>query len=126
PRRHAVDAILAVERLHDQVSPHLMISEIRAIAADNLWLSPCYEQPCLTIHFTWKQDWPAVRKLIPGIEKELALFNARPHWGKLFTTSPAELKSIYKKIPEFVQLSKKYDPQGKFRNEFLNTNIFSS
>ena len=126
PRRHAVDAILAVERLHDQVSPHLMISEIRAIAADNLWLSPCYEQPCVTIHFTWKQDWPAVRKLMPGIEKELAPFNARPHWGKLFTTSPADLKSIYKKIPEFVQLSKKYDPQGKFRNEFLNTNIFSS
>ena len=126
PRRHAVEAILAVERLHDQVSPHLMISEIRAIAADNLWLSPCYEQPCVTIHFTWKQDWPAVRKLMPGIEKELAPFNARPHWGKLFTTSPAELKSIYKKIPEFVQLSKKYDPQGKFRNEFLNTNIFSS
>ncbi len=107
-------------------SPHLMISEIRAIAADNLWLSPCYEQPCVTIHFTWKQDWPAVRKLMPGIEKELAPFNARPHWGKLFTTSPADLKSIYKKIPEFVQLSKKYDPQGKFRNEFLNTNIFSS
>ena len=126
PRRHAVEAILAVERLHDQVSPHLMISEIRAIAADNLWLSPCYEQPCVTIHFTWKQDWPAVRKLMPVIEKELAPFNARPHWGKLFTTSPAELKSIYKRIPEFVQLSKKYDPQGKFRNEFLNTNIFSS
>ncbi len=126
PRRHAVEAILAVERLHDQISPHLMISEIRAIAADNLWLSPCYEQPCVTIHFTWKQDWPAVRKLMPGIEKELAPFNARPHWGKLFTTSPADLKSIYKKIPEFVQLSKKYDPQGKFRNEFLNTNIFSS
>jgi len=126
PRRHAVEAILAVERLRDQVSPHLMISEIRAIAADNLWLSPCYEQPCVTIHFTWKQDWPAVRKLMPGIEKELAPFNARPHWGKLFTTSPADLKSIYKRIPEFVQLSKKYDPQGKFRNEFLNTNIFSS
>jgi len=67
PRRHAVEAILAVERLHDQVSPHLMISEIRAIAADNLWLSPCYEQPCVTIHFTWKQDWPAVRKLMPVI-----------------------------------------------------------
>src|SRR5437667_10131441 len=126
PRRHAVEAILAVERLHDQISPHLMISEIRAIAADNLWLSPCYEQPCVTIHFNWKQDWPAVRKLMPGIEKELAPCNARPHWGKLYTTSPADLKSIYKKIPEFVQLSKKYDPQGKFRNEFLNTDIFSS
>ena len=126
PRQHAVEAILAVERLRDQVSPHLMISEIRAIAADNLWLSPCYEQPCITVHFTWKQDWPAVRKLLPLIERELAPFKARPHWGKLFTVPPAELHSIYKKLPNFIQLSKKYDPQGKFRNEFLSTNIFSS
>jgi xylitol oxidase len=126
PRQHAVEAILAVERLRDQVSPHLLISEIRAIAADDLWLSPCYEQPCVTIHFTWKQDWPAVSKLLPVIEKELAPFHARPHWGKLFTTSPAELKGIYRKMPEFVELSKKYDPQGKFRNEYLSKNIFSS
>ena len=126
PRQHAVEAILAVERLRDQVSPHLLISEIRAIAADELWLSPCYEQPCVTIHFTWKQDWPAVSKLLPVIEKELAPFHARPHWGKLFTTSPAELRGIYKKMPEFIELSRKYDPRGKFRNEYLNKNIFSS
>jgi xylitol oxidase len=125
PRQHAVEAILAIERLRDQVSPHLLISEIRAIAADNLWMSPCYEQPCVTIHFTWKQDWPAVSKLLPVIEKELTPFNARPHWGKLFTTKPAELKSIYKKLPDFIQLSEKYDPKGKFRNQFLNMNIFS-
>jgi alditol oxidase len=126
PRQHAVEAILAVERLRDQVSPHLLISEIRAIAADELWLSPCYEQPCVTIHFTWKQDWPAVSKLLPVIEKELAPFHARPHWGKLFTTSSAELKDIYKKMPEFIELSRKYDPQGKFRNEYLNKNVFGN
>ena len=126
PREHAVEAILAVERLHDQVSPHLMITEIRAIAADKLWMSPCYQQDCVTIHFTWKQDWPAVSKLLPVIERELAPFNARPHWGKLFTTSPATLKSIYKRMPDFIRLSEKCDPQGKFRNQFLNTNIFNT
>ena len=126
PRRHAVEAILAVERLGDQISPHLMISEIRAIAADNLWLSPCYQQDCVTIHFTWKQDWPAVSKLMPVIEKELSAFKARPHWGKLFTMSPAELKTRYQKLRDFIQLCKKFDPHGKFRNEFLSTNIFSS
>src|ERR1700678_1523821 len=126
PRQHAVEAILAIERLRDQVSPHLLISEIRAIAADNLWMSPCYEQACVTIHFTWKQDWPAVSRLLPVIEKELAPFNARPHWGKLFTTSPAILRSVYKKMPEFVELSRRYDPQGKFRNEYLNRNIFAT
>jgi xylitol oxidase len=126
PRHHAVEAILAIERLRDQVTPHLLISEIRTIAADTLWLSPCYQQPCITIHFTWKQDWPAVRKLLPVIEKELAPFKARPHWGKLFTMSPKELKSIYARLPDFIALSRKYDPQGKFRNAFLTTNIFSA
>jgi xylitol oxidase len=124
PRQHAVEAILAVERLRDQVRPHLMISEIRTIAADDFWLSPCYKQPCVAVHFTWKQDWPAVRRLLPVVERELAPFKARPHWGKLFTMSPAQLKSIYEKLPEFIQLAKKFDPQGKFRNEYLNTNIF--
>jgi alditol oxidase len=89
PRRNAVDAILAVERLRDQVTPHLMISEIRTIAADDLWMSTCYQRPSVAIHFTWKQDWPAVRRLLPVIEKELAPFQPRPHWGKLFTLSPA-------------------------------------
>jgi len=125
PRQHAVEAILAVERLRDQVTPHLMISEIRTIAADQFWMSPCYRQACVAIHFTWKQDWPAVSQLLPVIERELAPFKARPHWGKLFTMSPAQLKSSYERLPEFVQLSKEYDPQGKFRNAFLDRNIFS-
>jgi xylitol oxidase len=124
PRPHAVEAILAVERLRDQVTPHLMISEIRTIAADRLWMSPCYQQPCVAIHFTWKQDWPAVSKLLPVIEKELAPFKARPHWGKLFAMSPSQLRSSYERLPEFIQLSRRYDPQGKFRNEFLDRNVF--
>ena len=126
PRKNAVDAILAVERLRDQITPHLLISEIRAIAADNLWMSPCYKQPSVTIHFTWKPDWPAVSKLLPVIENELAPFQPRPHWGKLFTISPAELRSRYEKLPEFVELCKKYDPKGKFRNEFLERNVFGA
>src|SRR5437879_1948376 len=126
PRQHAVEAVLAVERLRDQVGPSLLITEIRTIAADNLWMSPCYQQDCVTIHFTWKPDWPAVSKLLPVIEKELAQFNARPHWGKLFTVSPAELKRIYRRMPAFIELSKRYDPQGKFRNEYLSKNIFAA
>jgi len=124
PRKNAVEAILAVERLRDQITPHLMITEIRTIAADNLWMSPCYKQDSVAIHFTWKQDWPAVSKVLPVIEKELSPFNARPHWGKLFTMSPAVLQSRYERLPDFIKLAKHYDPQGKFRNDFLTTNVF--
>ncbi len=126
PRKNALDAILAVEKLHEQISPHLMITEIRTIAADDLWMSPAYKQDSVAVHFTWKPEWPEVSKLLPVIERELAPFNPRPHWGKLFTIPPAQLQSRYEKLPEFIALAKKFDPQGKFRNEFLNTNIFGA
>ncbi|RRB06397.1 D-arabinono-1,4-lactone oxidase [Larkinella rosea] len=124
PYRNAIDAILAVERLRDHISPHLLISEIRTIDADDFWMSPCYKQPSLAIHFTWKPDWPSVQKVLPLIEKELAPFNVRPHWGKLFTLAPAVLQSRYEKLPEFKKLMAEYDPKGKFRNAFLDTNLF--
>jgi xylitol oxidase len=126
PRKNAVEAILAVERLRDQITPHLLITEIRTIAADNLWMSPCYKQDSVAIHFTWKQDWPAVSKTLPIIEKELSPFNVRPHWGKLFTISPSVLQSRYERLPDFIKLAKHFDPEGKFRNDFLNTNIFNA
>lgn len=125
PRRHAVDAILAVERLRDRVSPHLMISELRTIAADELWLSPCYRQPSLAIHFTWKQEPEPVGRLMPLIERELAPFGVRPHWGKLFTVPPGELQRRYERWAEFKQLVEARDPQAKFRNEFLRATFFA-
>jgi xylitol oxidase len=124
PRKHAVEAILAIERMGAEIGPHLMISEIRTIAADDLWMSPCYQQDCVAIHFTWKPDWPAVSRLLPKIERELAPFQGRPHWGKLFTTSPAVLRKIYEKLPSFVQLCQELDPKGKLRNDYLKRNIF--
>jgi len=87
---------------------------------------PCYKQSSVTIHFTLKPDWPAVSKLLPIIERELTPFQVRPHWGKLFTVSPERLKASYEKLPNFLGLCKKYDPSGKFRNDFLNKYIFVS
>jgi alditol oxidase len=124
PRKHAIEAILAIERLRDQVSPHLLISEIRTIAADDLWMSTAYKRDSVAIHFTWKQDWSAVSKLLPEIERNLAPFEPRPHWGKLFTMPPKELRSRYERLPEFVALAKELDPNGKLRNKFLLINIF--
>jgi len=124
PRHNAMDAILAIQRLGKQIGPHLFISEIRTIHEDNLWMSPCYKQPSVTIHFTWKQEWEAVSKLLPVIERELAPFNPKPHMGKLFTMSPVKLASHYKKINDFKKMVAQYDPHGKFRNEFLEKNIY--
>ena len=124
PRKHAVEAIQAVAKLGKLVGPHLLISEIRTIDADNYWMSPCYKQPSAAIHFTWKQDWPAVKKILPVIEKELAPFAAKPHWGKLFTMAPVHLASMYEKLPAFRKTLKEYDPTGKFRNAFLDRYVY--
>jgi xylitol oxidase len=124
PRDKGYAAILAVERLREQITPHLFITEFRTIAADKLWVSPCYERPSMAIHFTWKPQWPAVKKVLPMIEEKLAPFGARPHWAKLFTMSPARLRSEYAKMSAFQELLAQYDPKGKFRNEFINQNIY--
>ena len=87
-------------------------------------MSPCYNQQSVTIHFTWKQDWTAVKNLLPIIEKELAPFNAKPHWGKLFTMPYSKLHVLYKKMNAFRELAASMDPRGKFRNDFLNRNVF--
>ena len=122
-RSNAVDAIRAVERLRDHVGPHLMITELRTIAADDLWMSPCYKRPSLAIHFTWKQDWPSVRKVLAMIERELTPFDVRPHWGKLFTIPSKQLQQRYERFGEFKQLVAAHDPHGKFRNAFLAANL---
>ena len=125
PHGNAVDAILALEKKKELINPQLFISEIRTIAADDLWMSPCYHQDSVAIHFTWKQNPDEVSKLIPMIESELAPYKMKPHWGKLFSMNPAVLHERYEKFPDFLALAKKYDPDGKFRNHYLDLNIYS-
>ena len=126
PHEHAVEAIQAIQKMGKEIGPHLFISEIRTIDADDFWMSTCYKQPSVSIHFTWKQEWNAVSKLLPAIEKELAPFNAKPHWGKLFTMSPSTLASRYQKMNDFKKVVAEFDSKGKFRNEFLEKNIYGS
>lgn len=124
-RPDALDAIRAVRVLSDQISPHLLISEIRTIAADRFWMSPFFDQDKVGIHFTWKQDWPAVRSVLPLIEAALEPFNARPHWGKLFTMMPTRMLSLYPNLSRFREFAAQYDPHGKFRNAFLQTYLYA-
>ncbi len=123
PRANAYDAIAAVYALRDKVNPLIQISEVRSIAADNLLMSPCREQDSIAIHFTWKKDWEGVRKVLPLIEGALSSYNVRPHWGKLFSLEPNVLQGRYKGLAEFKELRKRFDPNGKFQNEFLERNL---
>ncbi|MCU1411104.1 MAG: FAD-binding protein [Rhodoglobus sp.] len=122
PRRHALDAFRAVRALGPRIAPHLHITELRTMAADSLWLSGAYETDATAIHFTWKNQPDAVLPLLPVIEAALEPFDARPHWGKLFHTVRREL---YPRLDDFVSLAHEFDPEGKFRNPFLERNVFA-
>lgn len=124
PRENAIDAILAIEKMKDQIFPQLMITEIRTIAADSFWMSPCYQQDSVSIHFTWKPKTKEVLNVLPEIEATLAPYGVRPHWGKLFSLAPETLHDRYKKFADFKALAHAYDPEGKFRNNYLDMNIY--
>ncbi|MFP3459532.1 FAD-binding protein [Arthrobacter globiformis] len=124
PREHAVDAIRAMRRLSHLVTPLLLVSEIRTMAADSLWLSPNYGTDSIGLHLTWRQDQPAVEAVLPVIEAELAPFGARPHWGKLFDGDASRVAPLYPRFEDFKALADRLDPEGKFRNGFLDTKVF--
>jgi alditol oxidase len=119
-RESAPEALTVVANLRDLLRPVIRISEVRTVAADNLWMSPSYQTACVGIHFTWKSDWPAVAAVLPLLEVALAPFEPRPHWGKLFTLSPQTVAGRYPRFDDFRNLMHQYDPDGRFRNAFLD------
>ena len=118
PRARAVDALAALEPIAGRIASVLRISEIRTIAGDDLWLSPCYQRDSAGFHFTWHRDTAAVVPVLAAIEERLAPFAARPHWGKLFTMAPADVRSRYPRLPDFERVAARLDPAGRFGNDF--------
>ena len=121
PSDAARPAFDAITEIAGQVSPVLQISEIRAVAADDLWLSPAYRRDSVALHFTWIDDLAAVRPAVAAVEERLLPLGARPHWGKLFTAGKEVIAQQYARLPDFTALMSHYDPAGKFRNTFLDT-----
>lgn len=119
-REDAPAALAAVYGLRDRVSPVLQISEIRAVAGDDLWLSPAQGRDSVAIHFTWISDAAAVTPVVAEVERALAPLRARPHWGKVFGVAPEVLSGLYDRLPDFRALTRRYDPTGKFRNDLLD------
>jgi alditol oxidase len=125
-RADAVAALLALEAMRARLSPLVLVSEIRTVAADELWLSPAYRRDSVAFHFTWRPDVRRVMDLMPDVEAVLAPFEPRPHWGKLFSTDARVLRSRYERRRDFVGLARRLDPGGKFRNAFVDEYVFDS
>jgi alditol oxidase len=123
PREHAVAAIRAMRELGDRIRPVLLVSEIRTIAADRLWMSPQYGRDSVALHFTWRREPDAVARVLAEVEAALAELGARPHWGKVFLADAATLADRYERLPDFVRLTERLDPRGAFRNRWLDQRV---
>jgi len=125
PRRYAVEAIEAVRNLADRIQPILQVSEIRAVAADRLWMSMNYGEDTIGIHFTWKPEGDSVEDMLVQLETALAPFEARPHWGKLFNADATAIAPLYERMPDFIRLVERLDPRGAFCNSWLRAHVLS-
>ena len=125
-REHAVAAIEAVRALSPRITPLLLVSEVRSMAADELWLSSNHGRAGIGLHFTWKPMQTEVDALLPELEAALEPFAARPHWGKLFAADADRLAPLYPRFEDFRALAQRMDPEGKFRNGFLDRKVFGA
>ncbi|MFF7278427.1 FAD-binding protein [Streptomyces griseorubiginosus] len=119
PREHALDALHAVDGIRETVAGVLQICEVRTVAADEQWLSPSYGRDTVALHFTWIEDTAAVLPVVRRLEEVLDPFDARPHWGKVFTTPADALRGRYPRLGDFRELARELDPGAKFANAFV-------
>jgi xylitol oxidase len=123
-RADGPEAIRRLALVADRLAPVTLVTELRTVAADPHWLSSAYRRDSLAIHFTWKPDWPAVRALLPAVERALEPFEPRPHWGKLFRLPPEHVRELYPERLRFIELAHRLDPEGVFRNAFVDAFVF--
>ncbi len=119
PRELAGQALAAVSELRSMIAPVVFCSELRSMAADDLWLSMAQGRDTIAIHFTWKRDPDAVAPVVTAIEQAIEPFQPRPHWAKVFSLDPATVVGRYDHADDFAALAKELDPQGVMRGDFV-------
>jgi xylitol oxidase len=119
PRARIGEAIAGVRAIAKVVAPLLLVSEIRTVAADELWLSSAYGTDIVGLHFTWVRDQAGVEAVLPALENALLPLGARPHWGKLYLDREGVVPSLYPRLDDFRDLASSFDPGRVFVNDFL-------
>ncbi len=123
PRECILEAIEVVRRFAGAMAPHLLVSEIRSVAADTLWMSPAHRRASVALHFTWRPHAAEVVRLIARLEDALSSFAPRPHWAKLFAADRDALRQRYPRFADFNELVGRFDPRRAFGNDWLRRYI---
>lgn len=111
--------LLALREQRVLIDSMLGITELRTMAGDDQWLSPTQGQDVVGVHFTCNPDTDGVLGVLHVIEPILLAAGARPHWGKFFLASAAELAPRYPQLERWQRLRARFDPGHTFGNAFI-------
>jgi FAD-linked oxidoreductase len=109
------EVLASIEANHHDVFFPL---ELRSIAKDDAWLSPFYDRDCgsIAVHAYYRDDY---KRLFAEIEPILRRHGGRPHWGKLHSLKARELKALYPRWRDAMNVRESLDPHGRFLNSYL-------
>jgi L-gulono-1,4-lactone dehydrogenase len=120
PRAACVAALTEVRRFIDGSGLNISFPiEVRFTAGDDIPLSTAYGEPrCyIAVHvyrgMEYTQYFRAVEAIMDG-------HGGRPHWGKMHYQSAATLRDRYPEWDRFQAVRARLDPDGRFRNRYLD------
>ncbi|NNE12206.1 MAG: FAD-binding protein [Ilumatobacter sp.] len=119
-----VDALPeAVRRVRELIAglsfPPLFPIEVRVSAADDIPLSTGFGRDSAWIAVHQYRGAP-YEAYFHGVESIMDDYDGRPHWGKLHYQTAATLRARYPEWEEFAGLRAQLDPDGTFRNDYLD------
>ncbi|KAF8637154.1 hypothetical protein AX17_003058 [Amanita inopinata Kibby_2008] len=106
--------------------PHFPV-EIRFSSADDIWLSPSNGQRTCWIGIVQYKPYGynvPYRQLFEAFEAIVSRYQGRPHWAKAHRLQPHDLRRLYTRFDDFLQVIEEFDPCGIFRNEYIQRHLF--
>ena len=99
--------------------PPLFPIEVRVSAADDIPLSTGFGRSSgwIAVHQYRGMEYERYFRAVEAIMDD---FGGRPHWGKLHYQRAETLRPRYPEWDSFQQVRRETDPDGTFRNDYLD------
>lgn len=94
--------------------------DVRFLNADRTWLSYAWDRPAVTVGCVTRHPGTADSyRAFDLVEESFLEYDGRPHWGKRYKATAAELRPLWPKWDDFRALRENLDPRRKFLNPYL-------
>ncbi len=118
----SVNMAARLDTLAGSFTHHYPICFRRVLADDTMMsMASSPDEPWYAISFiTYVEPRDAFYGMADFLAESIAaLFRARPHWGKYFPLEWQTVEHLYPELATFRTLCRRVDPDGVFRNAFL-------